>query len=63
MDTKIIEVAKKKLIESAKKKYGEIEPCGDNPFREDGGVLYFWFNSPDESTRLIHTHLIQEKIN
>jgi hypothetical protein len=56
----IPENIKKRLIEAAEKKYGKIKPCSP-AFFEDRGIVYFWFNSIDKSTHLLHTHIIHEE--
>ncbi len=52
------DIDKEKLMELAKRKHGEIFPVGsskslDNGFQEDGGRKMFWFNTSDNSTRMI----------
>jgi len=56
----MLERTKARLIEAAEKEYGKIEPCNIDPFTIFDGVLYFWFNLPDNSTHFTHTHLIHE---
>ena len=62
---------KARLIEAAKKEYGEIVPRGENPFRQEDDVLSFQFKTQDNSTlyfsihtthtRLIHKNIESEK--
>ncbi|MCP3683575.1 MAG: hypothetical protein GY861_12880 [bacterium] len=54
---------KKRMIETAKEKWGKITPCGKsvifhNGFTEYEGKIYFWFN-----TKGRNTHMITEDIN
>lgn len=58
MEPSILTAAKENLIESAKSQYGNIAPCGDNPFTEYDDMLFYWFDTPDQSTHMKHTHLI-----
>lgn len=53
---------KARLIEAAIKEYGKIESCGEKPFREEDGVLYFWFTTLGNKIHSTHTHLIHESI-
>jgi hypothetical protein len=55
----IPENIKKRLIEAAEKKYGGIKPCSP-AFFEDRGIVYFWFNSMDNSTHLLHIHRFED---
>ena len=41
MKSSIQETVKKRLIESAKSQYGEIVPCGDQPFTEQDDMIFF----------------------
>jgi len=63
MKSSIQETVKKRLIESAKSQYGEIVPCGDQPFTEQDDMIFFWFNDMSDSTHMTHTHLIHEDLN
>jgi hypothetical protein len=51
-----------KLIEIAEKKYGTIYPCSNKETLQEcisiehDNKMYFWFNTPDNST-----HVVKEK--
>jgi hypothetical protein len=49
---------KAKLINDAKSLYGKIKPCGkrvsfDECFTVYQGKILFWFNSSDDSTKIL----------
>lgn len=51
-------IDKKALIKKAKSKYKRIFPCGDKKtlsecFTEEDDELIFWFNTEDDSTRVL----------
>jgi hypothetical protein len=53
-----MEELKRSLISQARRKYKNIYPCGSKRslydcFTTEGGELSFWFNTADQSTRLI----------
>jgi hypothetical protein len=49
---------KQKMIAIAQNQYGNIAPCAnrtmDECFTIENGELYFWFNSSDNSTHIVH---------
>jgi len=48
----------RKLMEQARSRYGEIEPCRGRSFAEcflnQNGMLQFWFNDSSGNTRLLY---------
>ncbi|MGM0461234.1 MAG: hypothetical protein ACQEQ4_02300 [Fibrobacterota bacterium] len=50
------------LIEQALKKHAKILPCGTfaslmDCFTQEEGRLFFWFNTPDNSTHAVYEDL------
>jgi len=49
---------KRALIDQARERHGEIQPCGTRRslaecFTEEDGFLMLWFNSPNGTTHMI----------
>ncbi|ERP32179.1 hypothetical protein [Chitinivibrio alkaliphilus] len=53
---------KNELIRKARDRYENIFPCGGTQnllecFTIENGQMYFWFNTPDNSTHALYTDL------
>lgn len=57
----LIDEAKKRLKKAARKKHGKIKPCKP-AYTVEGDMVIFWYNTLDDSTHLIHTHVIHEEV-
>jgi len=49
---------KQALIDQARERYGEIQPCAarqslEECFTEESGQLHFWFNLEDGNTKVL----------
>ena len=53
----ILDAALRQAITVAKGMYGEIEPCAGKTWGESvseyAGIRYLWFNTSDNSTRMV----------
>ncbi|MCO4819819.1 MAG: hypothetical protein KC517_09355 [Bacteroidetes bacterium] len=64
-DKKKVKMVKNMLIKAAKEQYGDITPClhettFKHGFTEQDGTIFFWFNTPDESTHITHMKIISK---
>ncbi len=54
------------LIDMAREEYGTIRPCDfktfDECFTKHGNKLLFWFNSPDNSTRVLSVEMEESNV-